>query len=125
MTGVSCMKGQVKNLLIIIRTTPFNTVSVPEALRMSIGLTVHDNRVSILLIDDGVWNSLRVAPHTIGRPDISDSMELFSACGIRMFADETSLTKRNITECDSSIEKISRREALGLIAESDVLLNFG
>ena len=119
------MKGQVKNLLIIIRTTPFNTVSVPEALRMSIGLTVHDNRVSILLIDDGVWNSLRVVPHTIGRPDINDSMELFSACGIRMFADETSLTERNITECDGNIEKLSRQEALGLIAESDITLSFG
>ena len=119
------MKGQVKDLLIMIRTTPFSTVSVPEALRMSIGLTVHDNRVSILLIDDGVWNSLRVAPHTIGRPDINDSLELFSACGIRIFADEASLKERNITEYDGSIEKISRREALGLIAESDVLLNFG
>ena len=123
--GVFCMKGQVKDLLIIIRTTPFNTVSVPEALRMSIGLTVHDNRVSILLIDDGVWNSLRVAPHTIGRPDINDSLELFSACGIRIFADEASLKERNIAECDGKIEKISRQEAIGLIVESDVLLNFG
>ena len=119
------MKGQVKDLLIIIRTTPFNTVSVPEALRMSIGLTVHDNRVSILLIDDGVWNSLRVTPHTIGRPDINDSMELFSACGIRIFADDASLKERNIAECDGNIEKLSRQEAIGLIVESDVLLNFG
>ena len=119
------MTGQVKNLLIIIRTTPFNTVSVPEALRMSIGLTVHDNRVSILLIDDGVWNSLRVAPHTIGRPDINDSMELFSACGIRIFADEASLKERNITECDGNIEKLSRQEAIGLILESDVTLSVG
>ena len=119
------MKGRVKNLLIIIRTTPFNTVSVPEALRMSIGLTVHDNRVSILLIDEGVWNSLRVVPHTIGRPDISDSMELFSACGISVFADEDSLKERNIAECDETIEKISRQEAIGLIAASDVTLSFG
>ncbi|HZX48254.1 MAG TPA: DsrE family protein [Nitrospirota bacterium] len=119
------MTGQVKNLLIIIRTTPFNTVSVPEALRMSIGLTVHDNRVSILLIDDGVWNSLRVVPHTIGRPDINDSMELFSACGIRIFADEASFKERNIAECHDNIEKISRQEAIGLILESDVTLSFG
>ena len=119
------MKRQVKNLLIVIRTTPFNTVSVSEALRMSIGLTVHDNRVSILLIDNGVWNSLKVVPHTIGRPDISDSMELFSACGISVFADEESLKERNIVECDGHIEKLSRQEAIGLMAESDVLLNFG
>ena len=119
------MTGHLKNLLLIIRTTPFNTVSVPEALRMSIGLTVHDNRVSILLIDNGVWNSLRVAPHTIGRPDINDSMELFSACGIRVFADEVSLKERNITECDGHVEKLSRQEALGLIAGSDVVISFG
>ncbi len=119
------MKGREKQILIVIRSTPFNTVSVPEALRMSVGLTVHDNRVSILLIDDGVWNSLKVSPHTIGRPDISDSVELFSACAIRIFADDVSLMERKIAEYDSNIEKISRKEALGLIAESDVLLNFG
>ncbi len=119
------MKGQIKNLLLIIRTTPFNTVSVPEAFRMSIGLTVHDNRVTILLIDDGVWNSLSIAPHIIGRPDINDSMELFSACGIKVFADEGSLKERNISECDGHVEKLSRQEALGLIAGSDVVLSFG
>ncbi|MCC7201550.1 MAG: DsrE family protein [Nitrospirae bacterium] len=119
------MKGQVKKLLIIIRTAPFNTISVPEALRMSIGLTVHDNKVSILLIDNGVWNSLRVDPAIIGRPDINDSMELFSACGIRVFADEASLKKRNITECDGTVEKINRGEALELIENSDVTLVFG
>ena len=119
------MKGHLKNLLLIIRTTPFNTVSVPEALRMSIGLTVHDNRVSILLIDNGVWNSLSIAPHIVGRPDINDSIELFSACGIKVFADESSLKERNITECNGYVEKLSRQEALGLIADSDVLLSFG
>ncbi|MCC6544549.1 MAG: DsrE family protein [Nitrospirae bacterium] len=119
------MTRQGKNLLIIIGTTPFNTVSVPEALRMSIGLTVHDNKVSILLMDDGVWNSLKVQPHTIGRPDINDSMELFSACGIRMFADEDSLKERDITGYNSNIEKLTRQEAINLISESDVLLNFG
>ncbi len=92
---------------------------------MSVGLTVHDNKVSILLIDDGVWNSLRVAPHLIGRPDISDSVELFSACGIALFADESSLKERNITELDDSIQMISRQEAFKLIAESDVTLSFG
>lgn len=92
---------------------------------MSIGLTVHDNKVSILLIDNGVWNSLRVVPHTIGRPDINDSMELFSACGIRVYADADSLKERNIAEGDGSVERISRQEALELIAGSDVTLSFG
>lgn len=119
------MTKQVKKLLLIIRTAPFNTVSVPEALRMSIGLTVHDNRVSILLIDDGVWNSLSIAPHIVGRPDINDSIELFSACGIKVFADESSLKERNITECNGYVEKLSRQDALGLIAGSDVVLSFG
>lgn len=118
------MKGSVKNIVFIIRTTPFNTIALPEAMRMAIGLTVQDNRVNILLIDDGVWNALKLAPHIIERPDIYESMDLFSVCGVRVFADEVSLGEREISEYESHIEKISRKDAYNLISSCDVVMSF-
>jgi len=118
------MKGRLKSVILVVRTSPFNTIVLPEAMRMGVGLTVCDNSVNILLIDDGVWNVLRLAPHIIGRPDISESMELFQACGVRVFADEMSLKERDITECRSDIEKVSREDAYKLIADSDVVISF-
>ena len=118
------MKGTVKNVVFIIWATPFNTVVFPEALRMAIGQTVCDNRVSVLLMGDGVWNALNLAPHMIGRPDVHESMELFSACGVRVFADAVSLKEREISEHQSHIEKIDRTEAYLLITNADVVMNF-
>lgn len=118
------MTGSVKNVVFIFRITPFNTIALSEAQRMAVGLTVCDNRVSILLIDEGVWSALKLAPHIIERPDIYESMELFQACGVRVFADEESLRQRGITEYESHVERISRKEAYDLIAGSDVVMNF-
>lgn len=118
------MKGQVKNIVFVIRTTPFNTIALAEALRMAVGLTMHDNRVHVLFIGEGVWNALKLSPHMIGRPDIYESMELFSACGVRVFADEVSLMERDISEYESHVEKISRKDMHDLIAGCDVVMNF-
>jgi len=118
------MKGEVKNIVLLVRTTPFNTIALAEAFRMAVGLTVHDNRVHVLFIGDGVWNALKLSPHMIGRPDIYESMELFSACGVKVFADEVSLMERDISEFEGYVEKISRRDVCDLIAGCDVVMNF-
>ena len=118
------MKENVKKVVFVIQTTPFNTIVLSEAMRMAVGMTVHDNKVNILFIGDGAWNALKLAPHIIGRPDMHESMELFSACGVGVFADDASLRERDISEYDGYIEKISRKDAFDLIVNSDVVMNF-
>ena len=118
------MKGNVKKVIFVIQTTPFNTIVLSEAMRMAVGMTVHDNRVNILLTGDGAWNALRLVPNIIGRPDMHESMELFSACGVGVFADEVSLKERGISEYNGHIEKISRKDAYDLIVNADVVMNF-
>lgn len=118
------MKGTLKNVVFIIWATPFNTVVFPEALRMAIGQTVSDNRISLLLMGDGVWNALGLTPHIIGRPDITESMELLSACGVKVFADEIALKEREIAEHGTHVEKISRSGVYHLITDADVVMNF-
>lgn len=116
--------GNIRKIAIIIRSTPFNTIALPEAFRMGIGMTLSDNKVSILLIGDGVWNALSLSPHMIGRPKIFESIELFSVCGVRIFADGLSLEERNISEHESHVEKVSRDEVYKIISESDVVVSF-
>ena len=118
------MKDNVKNLVFVIRTTPFNTVALSEAFRMAVGITVYDNKISILLIDDGVWNAMKLSSHFIGRPDVYESLELFSACGVSIYADETSLRDREISGHENHIKKISRVEAFKLISGSDFIMSF-
>lgn len=127
------MKGDIKDITFIIRATPFNTIALSEAMRMAVGLTLHDNRVNILLTGDGAWavpalseakNALKLAPHIIGRPDIYESLEHFSACGVKVFVDEASLMERGISGHEGHIEKISRRDVYDLIGSSDVVMSF-
>lgn len=114
----------VKKIVVIIRSTPFNTIALSEAFRMGIGITLADNKVNILLIGDGVWSSLNLSPQMIGRPDLFESIELLSACGVRVLADETSMDDRNISVHESHVAKVSRDEIYKIIAESDAVVSF-
>lgn len=120
----SLMKGNFKKIVFVIRTTPFNTVALSEAFRMGIGMTASDNKVNILLLGDGVWNVLNLSPHLIGRPDLYESMELFSACGVRVFADDASLKERNIEVLESHVEKVCRDAVYKIISDSDTVMSF-
>ncbi|MBI5193344.1 MAG: DsrE family protein [Nitrospirae bacterium] len=117
--------GLFKKMAIIIRSTPFNTIALTEAFRMGIGMTLADNKVKILLIGDGVWSSLNLSPQMIGRPDLFESIELLSACGVRVLADETSMDDRNISVHECHVEKVSRDEIYKVISESDAVVSFG
>ena len=118
------MKNNIKKIVIIIRSTPFNTLALSEAFRMGIGMTLSDNKVNILLIGDGVWSVLSLSPHMIGRPNLFESIELFSACGVRIVADGLSLEERNISEYESHVEKVSRDEVYKIISDSDTVISF-
>ncbi len=114
----------MKNVALIVRSTPFNTLRYAEALRIGVGQTLCDNRVSIFLMDQGAWNALEIHPGKVRRPDISESLDLLSPLKIHCFVDAESLEGIPVKTIAPHVEVIQREEVWDRIRKADVVMNF-
>lgn len=114
----------MKRVVVVVDEGPFNTLRVSEAFRMSIGLCVTENRVSLLLILDGVYNLLPLHAEKIGRPSIRDYIDHFEKVGLQCFADADSLLEREISPVLPYAKQLPHSEIIQLILEADVVIPF-
>ncbi len=86
-------------IIVVIHKTPFNTLRNSEGLRMSVGLTLEeDNKVTVLLIDDGVYLLRKTDPELIASGVIRKHMDALTLLGHRVVAERESLEKRGISD---------------------------
>jgi sulfur relay (sulfurtransferase) DsrF/TusC family protein len=112
----------MKQIVVLLRRGPFETVRASETLRMTLGLTLGKNQVTLLYLDQGVLNLLPLQPQRINRPKVDDSLELFEVCKIRQVADQTSLDHWGLKEVRKGVEVVEHEAALALIQSADVVL---
>ena len=112
----------MKKVVVLIRKGPFETNRTPEALRITLGLTLGNNQVTLLYVGKGVTNLLPLQAQQIQRPSSSESIELFPSCGVRQMADQISLEQWEIKDIQTSIEIIDRETILSVINASDVVI---
>lgn len=113
----------MKQVVVLLRKAPFERVRASETLRMTLGLTLGQNRVTLVYLDRGVQNLLPVRPTQVGRPRVEESLSLFEACGIREVADADSLERWDISPAAPRIEILNREGIMDLIHSADVVLS--
>lgn len=114
----------MKKISVIVRNLPFNTRKNAEALRMSVGLTLREDKVTVIFIDDGVYTATRTKPEIINIPPPVREFEAFTMLKCRMLADKPSLEKRGIKELIENIQILEREEIVRTISESDIIIPF-
>lgn len=112
----------MRTITVIIRNLPLNTTRVSEALRMSVGLTLSDDRVQVILIDNAVYAISRLKPEIIGMNELSKHLETLPMLKGRIVADKKDLEKRGINEIPYTVELKDRKEIIKEITNSDVLI---
>ena len=58
----------MKKVTVVLQKSPFNTLRNSEALRMSLGLTLANNAVSVVFTQDAVYSLLPSLPENIKSP---------------------------------------------------------
>ncbi|HID26264.1 MAG TPA: hypothetical protein EYP22_00210 [Methanosarcinales archaeon] len=117
--------GEVmKNIAVIIRNSPFNTIKNSEGLRMSVGLTLKDDKVTVVFMDNGVWSATKLNPEVINAPDTEKQFSALKMLNCKIIADAQSLEERNISKTLDFITIKNREEISKLIAESDIVIPF-
>jgi len=114
----------MKKISVIIRNLPFNTRKNAEALRMSVGLTLREDKVTVIFMDDGVYTATRTKPEIINVPPPVREFGALTMLKCRMIADKPSLEKRGIKELIENIQILERKEIVRTISESDIVIPF-
>jgi len=114
----------MKTTTVIISQTPLNTLRVAEALRMSVGLTMCDDAVQVLFIEDGVYALLQTEPGRVSMPEYSRHIETLGQLGHRIFAERESLAERGIECMNHEAQVITRAEVAALLLGSDGIIRY-
>jgi sulfur relay (sulfurtransferase) DsrF/TusC family protein len=114
----------MKKISVIVRNLPFNTRKNAEALRMSVGLTLREDKVTVIFMDDGVYTATRTKSEIINVPPPVREFGALTMLKCRLLADKPSLEKRGIKELIENINIVERDEIVRTITESDIVIPF-
>jgi len=113
-----------KIISVLLRKSPFNTLRNAEALRMSLGLTLREDRVQVFFLEDSVYLLLKTAPERIKTAAIDRHIETLLEVEGRLIAERESLEERRIGELVVPAEIRSRREIAEMLAQSDIVITY-
>jgi len=125
-TAVSGPK--VKKFMFVNRKAPYGTIYALESLEVVLITATFDQDVSLVFIDDGVYELLKgQQTKGIGIKNFSPSYRALEGYDIeKLYVDQASLTRRGLTEADLlvPVEVLDDQQMGELMAQQDVILSF-
>lgn len=114
----------MKNITVIVRNLPFNTRKNAEALRMSVGLTLREDKLTVIFMDDGVYTASPLKPELIHLIHLKREFEALAMLKCRLIVDRPSMEKREIKDLVKNILPAEREEIIRTLNESDIVIPF-
>jgi len=114
----------MKKITVIVRNLPFNTRRNAEALRMSVGLTLREDKVTVIFIDDGIYSVTPMKPECINLSSLDREFGALKMLKCCLLADKPSIEKRGIKELIENIKLADREEIVRTMNESDIIIPF-
>ncbi len=114
----------MKKITVIVRNLPFNTRRNAEALRMSVGLTLREDKVTVIFMDDGIYTATPAKPELINIPSTRKEFEALSMLNCDLLADKLSMKTRGIKNLVANVKAAVRDEIVSTITGSDIVILF-
>ncbi|MCC7327437.1 MAG: sulfurtransferase complex subunit TusC [Burkholderiales bacterium] len=121
-------EGITKKFMFVNRTAPYGSIYALESLEVVLITAAFDQDVSVVFIDDGVWQ-LKKGQQTKGieTKNFSPTYRALEGYDVeKLYVDRESLAARGLTEEDLLVDVVVMdADELGkLMAEQDVILSF-
>lgn len=110
-----------KNIAVIIRQTPFQTINNKEGLRMCVGATLRDNEVTVIFMGPGVISAGNIQPGEINAPGLEQEYEALGMMNKRQLAERRAVERYKVQLRDG-IETVNIDEIAKELAGSDVVI---
>jgi len=113
-----------RHVLFTFNHAPYGSIYYTEGLRAVVGATsgIDEHTVDVLYLGEGVYFALK----GVDRTDSAKYLGTLSGSGCKLKVEEESLSQRGISKAElaEDIEVISRSQALALINEADLTVDF-
>lgn len=120
--------AETKSFLIVNRKAPFGSAFAKEALDVGLIAAAFGQQLSLLFMDDGVYQLLKQQnPSDIKQKNSSQTLPMLEMYDVKdIFVEAESLQARNLQENDLLIpvQVIDSLSAAKLMDQQDILLNF-
>jgi len=115
-----------KRVLMVVRRPPLGSVKAAEALRQSVGLTMSDDTITVLLLDAGAWLAVPLTPEVIGGGQVKKHLDTLPLLKARVQVERESLQRYGIDEAKvrPDIAIVSREEAISEMAAAEAVIVF-
>lgn len=115
-----------KKVTVLVRRSPLNSLKNAEALRQAVGLTLADNRVTVMLVDAAAWLAVPLSPQVIGGGEIKKPLDTLAALRVPVLVEEESLQSWGIDpgQLRLGVQVVSREEVVSQLTAADVVICF-
>lgn len=119
----------MKKILFVSRQAPYGNSSAREALDALLAASAYDQDLSILFMDDGVFQLVAGQnPKVIQQKNLGASLQALELYGIEnIYIQRESLEKRGLTATNLAIEKVQivdSEQIKQLMSQQDQILSF-
>ncbi len=115
----------MNEVVVVIRKSPFNTTRNSEALRMSVGLTLEENKVTVIFLGDSVHLILKNNPELISSGIIHKHIETLILLKHRIVAEKEAFEKLNKENVKyDNIEIVGQSQIAEIISNSNVVITY-
>ncbi len=95
---------------------------VSEALRMSVGLIIMNNKITLILADEGVYNLSTVDHEKINGPEVSKHLKTLQEFGCDIIADQQAMETNKIKQCSVTVCLKDKQEIAQIIAQCNYVI---
>ena len=114
----------MKEVTTLIRRPPERGKEVAEALRVSLGLTLTENRVTLVLAEEGVGLLVPAAADPPERRAMERHLRTLRELRCRVVAEQEALEERGLARRTLAAEVLPRRAVQELLRGSSLVIGF-
>lgn len=115
-----------KKVAVVLRRPPMGTAKDSEGLRMSVGLTLSENEVTVVLVDSAAWVAVAMSPQAVQGGEFQKPLDTLRMLKMRVWVEEESLERFGVTreELLPGLEVVCRKEIESELAASEAVICF-
>jgi sulfur relay (sulfurtransferase) DsrF/TusC family protein len=115
-----------KKVVVLLRHSPLGSVKGSEGLRHSVGLTLANNEVTAVLMDQAVWLATPLAPELISGGEIKKHKDMLVLLKGRVLVERESLEEQEInpSRLMPGVEVVSHENVIATLTEAEAVIPF-
>jgi sulfur relay (sulfurtransferase) DsrF/TusC family protein len=108
----------------VLRHSPFSSTRIFDALRSCVGLTMGDNPLKMIFIEDGVYAMSAKTKNVIEGFDWSKHLDMLQELEFDLIVDKKSAEERGVKELTNDAQIKTREEIAGILKDGKAVITY-